>query len=75
MNAEAGKSEINLDLTSRKLNTLSDLATISNKQAVKILNLWENNIADASPLIQFTQIQELYIRDNQLTSIDSLKTL
>jgi hypothetical protein len=72
---EAGKTEINLDLTSRGLNKLSDLSMITNKEAVKILNLWENQITDATPLAEFNQIQELYMRDNLLPTFEPLLVL
>lgn len=54
---EAGKSEINLDLTSRGLLKLTALDVIKNKSAVKILNFWENKITDISPLKVLNQMQ------------------
>lgn len=54
---EVGKQEINLDLTSRGLTRLFALEVIKNKEAVKILNLWENRIEDVTPLKVLTHMQ------------------
>jgi hypothetical protein len=54
---EVGKQEINLDLTSRGLTRLFALEVIKNKEAVKILNLWENRIEYVTPLKVLTHMQ------------------
>lgn len=45
---------------------------LKSKAAVRIVNVWENQLKDATPLTAFPNLQELYMRDNHLTRIDPL---
>ena len=61
-----------LELTSNKIEDIAFLDDIEEKEEIITLNLWENSISDIGILKKFPNVEELYLEENLITSIEPI---